>query len=384
MYYLNLSIVGNERPLLSGTNDCGCGCSTPSTTNIPGVAGENAFTVTTATFVVPALGNSVTVAVVSSDFAVVGQSIYIGTAGIFTGVSKPTATSLLVQYSNIASNTAAGNTIASGVGVAPGGKPGADGSDGGNAYTITAADFVVPAISGSVSVTVANSSWMVVNQNVYVAGAGVFQVTTKADSTHFTGTYLDYTGNTHATDTISSGAGVSPGGTQASFPTPLAVASGGTGGATLTAALASLGLGQAATVAYGAGTAYQLTATPALIAMGTTSPTITIPSTGVYRLTARARIDYNGATFAAVQTIALKLRRTAAVAGDITNATLGHKTDIITTKTYTAMNSTFADVYFSATAADVIQLWGSISVVPSAGSIDVAECYLEAQPLHIP
>jgi hypothetical protein len=112
------------------------------------------------------------------------------------------------------------------------GTNGTNGQDGVSAFTFTTADFVVPAISATVAVDVANTSWMVEGQQIFIKGAGAFGVTTINSSTNVLLTYLDYTGNTHATDNIASGAGVTPTGTQAplagALPTAFTDNSGGT------------------------------------------------------------------------------------------------------------------------------------------------------------
>lgn len=120
------------------------------------------------------------------------------------------------------------------------GPPGTDGeagSDGVNAFTITTSNFQVPAISASVSVAVANSSWMTVGQNVFVLGAGYFSVTSKANSLQATLTYLDYSGNTNTGNIIASGAQISPAGTQPDFSAITALTDNSTGTASNTIAV---------------------------------------------------------------------------------------------------------------------------------------------------
>lgn len=104
------------------------------------------------------------------------------------------------------------------------GDPGTNGTDGLNAYTVTTASFVVPAIGNNVTVSVGSSLWMTVGQNVFIEGAGYFEVISKANSASAVLQYLDYTGNTNAGNTISSGAGVSPGGTQPALAVALPTA----------------------------------------------------------------------------------------------------------------------------------------------------------------
>jgi hypothetical protein len=52
------------------------------------------------------------------------------------------------------------------------GPPGPTGPTGENAFTTTTTGFTVPAVGATVNVTVADASWAVVNEMVYVLGAG--------------------------------------------------------------------------------------------------------------------------------------------------------------------------------------------------------------------
>lgn len=297
--------------------------------------------------------------------------------------------------------------------------PGTGGAAGAPGFTTTTASFVIPAIGATVNVSVGSTGFMTVGLNVFVGGAN-FVVTGINSITSVTLLYVGLHGtpefpgdaapgsNVPSGSTIVSGLGnfttplgVGDGGTGVSSlaslaaalnaqlnallgGVPLPIGNGGTGAATVSAALTALGLGQAATSAYGSGAAYTLTTTPALLAFGTTSPTITIPATGTYLLLSGARIDAVAATFAANQTVTMKLRRTAAVAGDIANATASYEFDIITTKSYTGFRGMLPPVTFAATNADTIQLWGSVSVAPGAGSVQAVEAWLMALPIHLP
>lgn len=130
---------------------------------------------------------------------------------------------------------------------------------------------------------------------------------------------------------------------------------------------------------YAAGTAYVLTTTSALLDFGTTDPSLTITQPGTYLLLSRGRIDYNAATFAAFQTVTIKLRRTNNTAADITDATTSFRTEIITALTFTASNGDLPPViYTTANSNDIIQMWGSIGTGPSAGSIDAVEAEIVA------
>lgn len=191
-------------------SDCSCACPVPTTVNVPGTQGESAFTFTNGTFVVPPLGNQVTVTVLDTNWMAVGQTIFIATAGTFIVNNINSLTSVLLTYENISANTASGNTIATNSEVTPSGVPG---SDGANAFTVVASPgFTVPALNGSASVPVASSAWISIGQEVFVQGAGYFLVTATADNTHFTGTYSNVPQNTNATASIPAGNTVSPAG----------------------------------------------------------------------------------------------------------------------------------------------------------------------------
>lgn len=114
------------------------------------------------------------------------------------------------------------------------GAAGTNGTNGVNAYTLTTASFVVPVTGNTVSIAVANSSWMTVGQNIFVQGAGYFSVSSKSSSLQVTALYLiDYPANTNSGSTISSGAQISPSGEKPDFAVPLP--SGITDGSTGTA-----------------------------------------------------------------------------------------------------------------------------------------------------
>ncbi len=250
-------------------------------------------------------------------------------------------------------------------------------SDGVNAFTQTTADFTVPAVLANVTISVANSTWMGIGQTIFIVDAGAFQVVSKGSTTSVTLTYLNYDINTNTGNSIPTGNLVSPSGTQ--ITSIIQVNQGGTGDITATLARASLGVGGDNLSVYASGTAYQLTNTAALLNFGTTDPSLTITSAGVWLILSRVRVDYTGATFAAVRTGALKLRRTNNTAADIVNSPCGFLTDIITTLTYTLGSFTLPPIIYTTTNSnDVIEIWGSISVVPTAGSLDASEAHIVA------
>lgn len=238
------------------------------------------------------------------------------------------------------------------------GQNGTNGTNGINAFTISTTDTTIPAIGNSVTVDVANSSWCAVGQEVFFSDGtnkGHFSVTTIPSSSTVELTFLGETGDSSPAAVIASGATLTPSGvagTDATTP--------------------------ANTNAIGSGTAYQLTTTPALLNLGTTIPQITIPADGNYILAAWVRYDYNAATFAANRTVTTKIRRTNNTATDITGTTRSFLTEIITTKTFTAQGYVVALIPYAGTTGDVLEVWGSVDTLPSAGSLDCVEASLIA------
>ncbi len=276
---------------------------------------------------------------------------------------------------------------------APGenGEPGADGSNGVNAFTLTTTSAItLPAAAGPVTSpaiqTFADTSWMAIGQTLIISDPngtdwGSFRVLTLPSTTSATLTWLDYPGDATGTTSLAIGSQVSPSGVQPVGPT--AVADGGTGSTTATTARAALGVGGANLSAYAAGTAYVLTATPALLDFGTTDPSIVITSPGVWLLMGRARIDFNGKTTAVERTITIKLRRTNNTAADLAAATGSFITDVVTTESYTAGIIDLPPVVYTTTNSDdIIQVWGSANDISGAGTFDATQASLVAIKLY--
>ena len=237
------------------------------------------------------------------------------------------------------------------------GTDGANGTNGTNAYTLTTGAFSVPAKGANGVAPVADSSWAVVGQPVYIPAAGTFSVVSIPSASSIELKYLDYATNTYALLPVAIGSGVSPGGFN----------------------------GENATVpdnqiaAYGSGTAYTLTTTPAVVIQGTSSPDITLTVAGTWVILARVRVDNVGASFAANRTVTAKLREVTNTISDLTNASAAYQTGIITTITNTGMILSMPPVFYkTANINDKIQIWASIDTLPSAGSITIPQCELVA------
>lgn len=129
---------------------------------------------------------------------------------------------------------------------------------------------------------------------------------------------------------------------------------------------------------FSAGTVYSLTTTAALLDFGTTDPSVTINKAGTYLLMARVNLQNTGATYLNSRTVTLKVRRTNNTAADITNGTIALGTRVITAQTGTMEDSAWQTLYTTTNTDDILQLWGSISTVPSAGSLDATEASIVA------
>lgn len=121
-------------------------------------------------------------------------------------------------------------------------------------------------------------------------------------------------------------------------------------------------------VVYAAGTAYTLTATPALLDFGTTDPILTLQDAGTYKITGGVGLKYSAATYAGAQTVTVKLRRTSGSAADLTSG--GRTVELPVLTTFTGGDFIgLPPIYYTANAGDVIQIFGSVSATPSAGSV---------------
>lgn len=234
----------------------------------------------------------------------------------------------------------------------PEGADGAPGAAGLNAFTITTADFDIPNIGDQVTVQVGNSSWAVVGQNVFVAGAGTFSVSSKPGTGSMILQYLNYAGNTHAGETISAGAGVSPAGTQPAV--------------TLLPAVTGYAVGGSQALS---DSSVQLL-----------TPSLTLAAK-TYLLMATFRLDYDAATFASNETIELKLRETTNGPADIANAVVNLNVPTVTAETGTFIEGAFPPVTYAAAAGDTIQMFGSIASTPYSGAINAVEVSIVAIPL---
>ncbi len=128
---------------LAGETDCGCAstasdCSpqqivgpqgNPGIDGINGTNGENAFTTTTASFVQPAVSSTVNIEVVNSDWATVGQPVFVTTGGSYLVTVVPDSSHITIENLGYSGNAAPAAVIASTSVVTPSGLKGDAGTN---------------------------------------------------------------------------------------------------------------------------------------------------------------------------------------------------------------------------------------------------------------
>lgn len=122
------------------------------------------------------------------------------------------------------------------------------------------------------------------------------------------------------------------------------------------------------TAAYCLGGGYTLTTTPAAVDCVTTDPAITIAAAGTYLITYYGRADNSAATYAAYRTILFNVNRTNNTPDIVsTNTAIAGKPALVTTGDNTAMTGSESFFYTTTNSNDVLAVFGSVSVLPSAG-----------------
>lgn len=278
------------------------------------------------------------------------------------------------------------------------------GSAGVDAFTLTTADFVIPAIAATVNVSVGDNQWMAVGQKIFISDGsdvGTFEVQSFTGTTGVTVAFMGYTDDSSPGATINSRATVSPSGVQQTITLPLPIADGGTGqttaalafaalyagsslpianggtsGTSKATAISALGVGQVATVSTLSGLAYDVTNAAAQI----TGSTLSVPSTGSYLVLASVTVLFTGTTFASNRTLTFSIRNTTDAANVLT---ITRDTSIQTTTSQPSVDYVFPFTVQSLTAAKTLQLYASMDVVESAGSTVITAASLCILPIAI-
>jgi hypothetical protein len=199
----NLGVAGSATP--------GSTVATAAQVVTSGAPGLSAYATVSSNFTQPAIGSSVTVAVSATAFMSAGMPLYVAAGGFYAIASVISSTSVSLTNSGGVGNVTPGATVAAGGGVIPTGQ---QGSPGANAYTPTTAGFTQPAVSSTVVVAVADTSWMSAGQPLFVGNGGFYSVSAIGSPTSVTLTNSGGTVNATAGATIPSGSIVSPSGTR--------------------------------------------------------------------------------------------------------------------------------------------------------------------------
>jgi hypothetical protein len=191
---------------------------------------------------------------------------------------------------------------------------------------------------------------MTVGQNIFIEGAGTFEVVSKADSTHVLVEYLDYTGNTHAGSPISAGAGVSPSGTEPDT-------------------------GNTITEDNDQALAYDITNS-----YGSVGVAVAVVDAGVYAVAAQMSVLFTGVTFAASRTLSIRVRN---VTQNTTIAETTRQTNTHTTTGFPAIDYVTPIAQATLAASDSLELQCFLDTVESAGSSVVTAGQIALIPLQL-
>lgn len=175
-----------------------------------GADGASSFTTTTANFTQPAVAATVVVSVADSSGFAIGQNVYIETGGHYV-VTVTGVGSMTVRNDGATGNAAPAATILSGSDVSTAGATGAAGDTGSNAFTNTTANFTQPSVGATVVISVNDSEWVAIGQQIYVENGGYYEVTNTGASS-VTAENTGAAGNAAPAATVNSGSKVSPAG----------------------------------------------------------------------------------------------------------------------------------------------------------------------------
>lgn len=119
---------------------------------------------------------------------------------------------------------------------------------------------------------------------------------------------------------------------------------------------------------------YTVTATSAGVTYAfPDSAFINLNAVGTYALGGMVKVDLVGATFAANQTITVKLRQTSGTPADVPQAISTFTVPVVTTATQTLGFIPIPTVIFSSAGNETIQIFVDVSVLPSAGSVKITQ-----------
>lgn len=233
--------------LVSSTGQPGAQ-GTPGSVGPAGPAGPASYTLTTASYVQPAVNANVTVTVENTAWMALSQTIFVGKSGptapggYYEVVSITNATQVVLKNLGYSINSLPTNTLAAGILVTSAGikgdtgATGTQGAQGRPSYSALISNFVVPAVNANVSIEVGINFWMVPGQIVFVGGGGGYYeiVTGNTGGSQISAVIknLGYSVNATPGTTIAAPSGVSPAGIKGDTGATGAAGTAGTAGAT--------------------------------------------------------------------------------------------------------------------------------------------------------
>lgn len=166
---------------------------------LQGPTGQAAVTATNANFTIPPVNGNAQLKVTNSSWITPGMYIFIGNAGTYQVMSVIDINTIQVENTGAYGNAAPGGTVVSGATVTSGGALGNPGPQGapGTAYfsTVLAPGFTVPAAATPVAIPLSTSVGVATGNNLYIAGAGYYTITSVDNPNQVTALPLNVAGN---------------------------------------------------------------------------------------------------------------------------------------------------------------------------------------------
>lgn len=221
---LNLGYPSNTAP--GGTIPPGSLVVSSGLRGAAGADGSNgisAFTYTSASFVMPAIGADVNVSVLNNEWIAAGTYVFLEGYGYMLWVAEPSSTEATLRNLGYPGNSPPGTTVANNTHVGAAGIRGAAGNDGSNgtsgsdgqsAWAELTASYTTPGVGLTTDALVTNNSWVTPGMVIYLEGAGYYTVTALPNSTSMTLLNTNYTGVVVGGTVIPSGNNLFVGGLQ--------------------------------------------------------------------------------------------------------------------------------------------------------------------------
>ena len=147
-------------------------------TGVIGPGGINAYSESNG-FTQPLVGTTVVIDVASGYWMQVGQYVFIPSGGYYQVASGSTPTFALLNLGYSGINMPVGSAVATAF-VSPGGIA------GNNSYSNLTASFIQPAVGGTVTISVDNTSWMIPGFTIAITGAGYYTISSINSATSVT------------------------------------------------------------------------------------------------------------------------------------------------------------------------------------------------------